>query len=193
MAPPSIISLPWDTDSHAQRASFSNRVSGFFGRRNTDSQLPQTERNTTTFEVPLFLSPTRYVAPRPDTEHAFPRRSRTSTRSVIEAATSVINRVRPLSLPSSSRYSSPAQSPNIANEPRVAGYNTMQPSTVDESEADLQKAISPIRTPIRQRRRRRASIRRRIQSLRQLSLAFGITLLLGLVTCKVLPHSDETS
>lgn len=166
------------------------RVSNLFDRRR-ERQDTTSSRGTTTFEVPLFLSPTRYQQPQvhdgfEEMYHA-DTRSQSSTRSLIDAAAPTANHIPPRTIPSSSCYSSPMSSPTLPQASSLPCHHSPQiPSRASSRDCTTSSGSTKRTTRHSKRSRRRAFIRRKIQGLRTVSILTGITLLITLVTCKCL-------
>lgn len=169
---------------HARRTSLAGRLSTLFERRRAQSQTSDSARATATFEVPLFLSPARYQPPHVTQAEYLSNQvhSRTSTQSLIESVASVVDRARPFTLAPSSRYSSPAASPSLRSAPILPFHEASHTGTSQCSEQS-QACVRVAKNPPR-RRRRRTSVKIKIQSLRRISAVFGITLLCTLIACK---------
>lgn len=154
------------------RVSMASRMSRLFSRRRDEhSVMGDSQRTSGACEVPIFMS-----TPRNQPEQA-----------MLSSATYH----QPTTIPASSVYSaSPGQQHHTQVEDHVEDESPWSPGSVE----DLERGTSPVsyatsetqlvREKRRKRRRVGESIRQKIASKKRLSMAFGVTVIATIITCK---------
>jgi len=161
-----------------------SRVSRLFGARRETATTDQSHRTSAACSVPIFLSPS---SERVDEYH----HERLLPQSAFRRETGTPSPPQRFTIPASSVYSElPAQQHQTQYTEQIEELPAASPDSIrdlEEGTSSLSYATSE--TPIaRERRRKRKrvseSTRQRIESKKRLSMAFGVTVLAALITCK---------
>jgi len=166
------------------RASTASRFSRLFGRGRADATMNPSHRTSAACSVPIFLSPS---SDRVDAYHAGNQSPHLDADHYAPAS----HLHQRFTIPASSVYS---ESPGQQHERHFMQQIEEQPSETPELVRDLEEGTSSLcysssQAPImreKRRRKRRApeSTRQRIDAKKRLSMAFGITVLAAITTCK---------
>ena len=188
------MSVSGHRQSTSSFASPPRRASHFARRtiRPVSSATTVTSRQSKTFEVPLFLSTT---APFQNMESNSPlpgsTRSRTSTRSIIDAVTLSSRFSRPQFLHASTRIQASAPAPSLPPPQQLQQPSQRVLSTMSlEDMVRHEESRRGKRSTNKRGKRYTSSLRkeafkdRRVKTKAQLSLVFGVTLVAALVVCR---------
>lgn len=168
------------------RTSMSSRISRLFSkRREDDSSAQQSVVTSSGCEVPIFMSP---PSEDPQTGSRTPHFGEIGASWTVPANT---NEERRHTIPCSSVYS---ESPRIEHEVHQE-YETedespsspVRPRDLEEGSAVISSTSSEapvLREKRRRTRKARESLRQRIAGKKRLSVAFGLTTLATVTTCK---------